>query len=34
MKLHPQGVYLVDGALQPSAPAGVTEAEARRRTRA
>ncbi len=32
MKLHPQGVYLVDGALQPSAPAGVTEAEARRGT--
>ena len=32
MKLHPQGVYLVGGALQPSAPAGVTEAEARRGT--
>ena len=32
MKLHPQGVYLVDGALQPSAPAGVSEAEARRGT--
>ena len=32
MKLHPQGVYLVNGALQDSAPAGVSEADARRGT--
>ena len=32
MKLHNQGVYLVDGRLAETAPAGVTEAEARRGT--
>ena len=32
MKLHPQGMYLVNGTLQADAPAGVTQAEARRGT--
>ena len=32
MKLHPQGMYLVNGALQAEAPAGVTQADARRGT--
>ena len=32
MKLHPQGMYLVNGTLQADAPAGVTQADARRGT--
>ena len=32
MKLHPQGIYLVNGTLQADAPAGVTQADARRGT--
>ena len=32
MKLHPQGMYLVNGALQAEAPAGVTQTDARRGT--
>ena len=31
MKLHDTGVYLVNGVPQTSAPAGVTEADAKKR---
>ena len=32
MKLHDHGVYLVNGVPQTTAPAGMTEAEAKKRT--
>ena len=32
MKLHDTGVYLVNGVPQAAAPAGVTEAEAKKGT--
>ena len=32
MKLHDHGVYLVNGVPQTTAPAGVTEAEAKKGT--
>ena len=32
MKLHDTGVYLVNGVPQTSAPAGVTEADAKKGT--
>ena len=32
MKLHSKGMYLIDGKLSETAPAGVTEAEARKGT--